>query len=108
MDQFVQQLKSLETQKAIIDNEIKGLKIQRSYKQLSDSLRDHKLYLYNEMVKMGVDHIEGFELKKLRPFNEKKEIKKQEKFEKISKCLSDELDSEPDSVNSLAEKIAVL
>ena len=71
-------------------------------------LKDLKNKLYEAMLDDEISFYEGYELAKLLPANEKKEIKRQQKIEKFSQVLSKEIDTEQETVNDLAEKLSVI
>ena len=105
---IVRELKTQEKQKALIDNEIKSLKLERDYKSVTEKIKDLKNKLYEAMLDDEISFYEGYELSKLLPANEKKEIKRQQKIEKFSQVLSKEIDTEQETVNDLAEKLSVI
>ena len=80
---------------------IKKIKIEHNYEFLSKSLKKIKNDLYNFMVNNNIEKFQDIDIKKIMPTEEKKQIKRKEKIEKVSAILEDA----DDDYGDLAEKI---
>lgn len=103
MADIIQQLKKLSQEKKVADAELKSHKLKLGVDTMNKRIKELKEKLYQHMKDNDLNELEGISIDKLLPADEKKEVLKEKRKEKISVVL---VDRKVKNVEELAELIA--
>jgi len=106
MSSLAAEIKRLLAEKKKIEDQIKVLKLQSNYKEISNNLTDTKNQLYQYLIHNHLEEIDGITLKSVLPPAVKKLAAMQRKKDKYLPVLSEHVEEE--EVEELAEELAKL